>query len=336
MTIFGNLCAGLLIFGAWVMFRFVSGSVSQYDYVAAALFSMFLLAVSWAVFAAITAQGKMDFLGWPRLLQHGGVAIACLSLTVLTGVSAAVHGSGGREFPWSIQPFCPWAAYTVPFVLAVIGVLWLNLERFAVPGYLPRAAFGLVTAGALVSNIIFVVEIRLTLRQQAEERAHTDLLIVQQTDPEQDFSRLLHYTSRFERPPTRQLALQKILATGPRFNALLTECLRTPVFQEGLTYLRDNDPPGDAAPLAEPARDAILLSANRLRGEIATGRALEADDVASGVDSVLTVADKFSKYGLDFLPAVRDYRAALDAPKSARAPQASLRKMDTWLAAKTK
>jgi len=189
---------------------------------------------------------------------------------------------------------------------------------------------------ALLSNITMGVEIQRTLQQQAEERARDDLRVVQQTDPEQDFSRLLHYTSRFERPPTRQLALQKVHATGPRFNALITECLTTPVFQEGLTYLRDNDPPGDAAPLAEPARDAILKSAERLRGEAGTGRPLDADDVESGVDSVLTVADKFSKTGVDFLPAVRDYRAALDAPKSAKVPSASVRKMDTWLAAKLK
>src|SRR5258708_2814374 len=178
MTILGNICVGLLGFGAYGMFRFVSGSVAQYDYLVAAIFSMFLMAALFAVFAAITATGKMDFLGWPRLLQYGGVAIACLSLTVLMGMSAAVHGSGGREFPWSIQPFCPWAAYTLPFVMALIGVLWLNSDRFASPEYLLRAAFGIVTAIALLSNIVFGVEIRLTLQRQAEERAREALLIV--------------------------------------------------------------------------------------------------------------------------------------------------------------
>ena len=336
MTIFGNICVGLLGVCALVMFRFVSESVSRYDYLIAGMFSMLLLVALFAVFAAITATGKLDFLGWPRLLQYGGVAIVSLSITVLAGMSAAVHGSGGREFPWSIHPFCPWAAYTLPFVLALIGALWLNSGRFALSEYPLRVVFGIVVVIAFLSNITMGVEIQRTLQQQAEERAGDDLRVVQQTDPEQDFSRLLHYTSRFERPPTRQLALQKILATGPRFEALMTECLRTPVFQEGLTYLRDNDPPGDAAPLAEPARDAILKSAERLREEAGTGRPLDVDDVESGVDSVLTVADKFSKTGVDFLPAVRDYRAALDVPKSAKVPAASVRKMDTWLASKSK
>lgn len=336
MTIFGNICVGLLGLCAFVMFRFVSESVSRYDYLIAGMFSMFLLVALFAVFAAITATGKLDFLGWPRLWQYGGVAIVSLSITVLAGMSAAVHGSGGREFPWSIHPFCPWAAYTLPFVLALIAALWLNSGRLALSEYPLRVIFGIVTAIALSSNITFGVEIRRAIQQKAEDQAREDLLTVQRTDPEQDFSRLLHYTSRFERPPIRQLALQKVLATGPRFEALMTECLRTPVFQEGLTYLRDNDPPGDAAPFAEPARDAILKSAERLREEIGTGRHVDADAVESGVDSVLTVADKFSKYGVDFLPAVRDYRAALDAPKSARVPSASMRKMDTWLAAKSK
>lgn len=336
MTIFGNICVGLLGFGAFVMFRFVSSSVSRYDYIAAILFSLFLLAVLFALFAAITANGKLDFLGWPRLLQYGGVAIASVSLTVLMGMSAAVHGSEGREFPWSIHPFCPWAAYMLPLVLAIIGALWLNSARFAFPEYPLRVAFGIVTVIALFSNVVMGVEIQRNLQQQAEEQAREDLLIVQQADPESDFSRLLHYTSRFERPATRQLALEKILGTGPRFNALMTECLRTPVFQEGLTYLRDNEPPGDSATLAEPARDAIFLSAKRLREEFATGREFKADDIESGVDTALTVADKFSKYGVDFLPAVRDYRAALDAPKYGKVPPASLKRMDTWLSTRAK
>lgn len=336
MTLFGNICVGLLGLVAYAMFRFVSESVSRYDYLIAGMFSIFLLTILFAVFAAITATGKLEFLGWPRLLQYGGVAMASLCLTVLTGMSAAVHGSGGREFPWSIRPFCPWAAYTLPFAMAIIGALWLNSGRFALSEYPLRVVFGILTAIALLSNIVFGVEIRRGLQQQAEERTRDDLAVIERTDPEQDFSRLLLYSSRFERPPVRQQALQKILATGPRFNTLMTECLRTPVFQDGLTYLRDNAPPGDPAPLAEPARDAILKSAERLRGEVATGRPLEAGDVESGVDSVLTVADKFSKTGVDFLPAVRDYRAALDAPKSAKVPQSSLQKMDSWLAAKSK
>ncbi|EDY21515.1 hypothetical protein CfE428DRAFT_0760 [Chthoniobacter flavus Ellin428] len=336
MTIFGNICVGLLGLGAFVMLRFVSNSVSQYDYIAAILFSLFLLIPLFAVFATITANGKMDFLGWPRLLQYGGVAIASLSLTVLMGVSAAVHGSGGREFPWSIRPFCPWAAYMVPLGMALIAFFWLNSSRFALPEYLLRTAFGVVTAIALLSNITLGVEIRRNLQQRAEEQAREDLLVVQQADAEKDFSRLLHYTNRFERPATRQLALQKVLATGPRFNALMTECLRNPVFQEGLTYFRDNDPPGDAAPLAEPARDALFLSAKRLREEFATGRTMAAGDIESGVDTVLTVADKFSKYGVDLLPAVRDYRAALDAPKYGKVPLAGTKRMDAWLSAKGK
>lgn len=336
MTIFGNICVGLIGLGIYLMFIFASQSVSQYDYVVAGIFSLALMVLFFAVFAAITSTGKLDFLGWPRLLQYGGVAIACLSLTVLMGMSAAYHGSGGREYPWSIQPFCPWAAYMVPFGVAVIGTLWLNADKLACPQYPLRVAFGIMTGIALLSNVVLAVEIRRNLQQEADERARTDLLIVQQADPEKDFSRLLIYTSRSERPPTRQLALQKILATGPRFNALMTECLRTPVFEDGLTCLRDNDLPGDAALLAEPARDAILLSAERLRQEIATGRPVKADDIESRVDSVLTVAGKFSRYGVDFLPAVRDCRAALDAPKSVEVPPSSLKRMDAWLSANAK
>jgi len=251
-------------------------------------------------------------------------------------MAAAMHGSGGSGLPWSIQPFCPWAAGLVPLAMALIGALWLNSARHAVPENPLRAAFGLMTAIALLSNIVFGVEIRLARQHQAEESERTALAFIQQTDVEAEFSRILQYCIRSERPPVRQLALQKILATGPRFNVLMTECLKTPVFEEGLTYLRDNDPPGDAALLAEPARDAIFLSGVRLRQEIDTGRPVDADQIESRVDSVLSVADKFSKYGVDFLPAVRDFRAALDAPKQSKVPRSSVQKMDNWVSSKSK
>src|SRR5262249_53644868 len=157
------------------------------------------------------------------------------------------------------------AAYMVPLALAVLGGLWLNSDRLDFPQRPLRIAFGVMTAIALLSNIVFGVEIRLGQKREADETARTHFAIVQQTDAEKDFTGLLRYSSRTERAPTRELAVQKILATGPRFNDLMIECLKTPMFEEGLTYLRDNEPPGDAAPLAEPARDAFLSLANRFR-----------------------------------------------------------------------
>lgn len=336
MTILGNIFVALLGLGALVMFRFASGSTERYDYIVAGFFSLLFLVCFFALLAALTSTGKLDFLRWPRPLQYLGVALVSLSLTVLMGLSAALHGSGGAEFPWSIRPFCPWAAYMIPLLIALIGFLWLNGPRFDIPPSLPRLAFGVIAATALLSNIGLGVDIRLALQRQETERERNARLVIQETDPEKDFSRILRYTSRYERPAIRQLALQKILATGPHFNALMTDCLRTPVFEEGLTYLRDNDPPGDPAPLAEPARDALPQMAQRLSNEVATGRPFEAKDVEHRVDSVLAVADKFSKYGIDFLPGVRDCRAALDAPKSVHIPGSILKKLDAWLAAHSK
>ena len=337
MTIFGNICVAFIGFGFYWICRFVSQTTSRYDYIIAGLLSLYLLVWFFGLFAAITAQGKFDFLGWPRLLQYGGVALASLSFTVLMGLAAAEHETAQRDYPWSLGPFSPWAAYAVPLLLAIIGFLWLNSARIGCPESTMRAAFGCLLALALYSNIAFGLEVRHHNQLQAEEDARNALLIIQQTDPENDFSRLLMYTSRLERPAARQLALQRVLATGPRLTPLLIDCLRKPVFQDGLTYLRDNDPPGDLAPLAEPARDAILLSAQRLHDESYTGRPLDTKDVESGVDSALTVAGKFAHSGTDFLPAVRTYHAALvDAPKSAKVPSASVRKMDAWLAEKAK
>jgi len=87
---------------------------------------------------------------------------------------------------------------------------------------------------------------------------------------------------------------------------------------------------------AEAIITASRSDAERLREEIATGRPVEADNIEARVDSILTVAGRFSKQGVDFLPAVRDCRAALDAPRQMKVPASSLKKMDTWLSAKSK
>ena len=96
MKIFGNICVGLIGLGACLMFISASQSVTQYDYIVAILFSIVALVCFLALFVAITATGKLDFLGWPRLLQFGAAAIACVSLSVVMGMSLALHGSGGR------------------------------------------------------------------------------------------------------------------------------------------------------------------------------------------------------------------------------------------------
>ena len=52
------------------MFRFVSKSADRYDIIFAVVYSVPLLAVLCALFGSITWIGKLDFLGWPRLLQY--------------------------------------------------------------------------------------------------------------------------------------------------------------------------------------------------------------------------------------------------------------------------
>ena len=330
MTIFGNTCVALIGLGSYWMFVLTAESGNRYDYLVTIMMSLILLVLFFGAYASIASTGGLDFLGWSRPLQYGGIAIASLSLTILMGTAAAYHGSGGSEFKWGIRPFCPWAAYMVPLALALIALLWLNSNLFALPVKPLRAAFGVTLAIAIVSNIVFGAEVALTLKRNAAEVDRETMRTVQSSDPEQEFGRLLTYTGKLERPSVRELALHKLFSTGPKFNTLLTECLRNDMHQGALTFLRDNDPPGDLAPLAEPARDGVLLSAERMRQAMNANGGPTAEELTSGIDSALGVVDKFSKFGVDFMPAVRQYRAALNTPSYAKVPPASLRKIDNW------
>jgi len=61
MKIFGNIFVGLIGLAILFMFRFVSERVSRYDIFVAAFLSLVFLVCFFAVFAAITWTGKLDF-----------------------------------------------------------------------------------------------------------------------------------------------------------------------------------------------------------------------------------------------------------------------------------
>ena len=104
MRIFGNIFVVLIGLGILIMYRFVSQSVSRDDFIFAAFLSLVFLLCFFALLAAVTSMGKLDFLGWPRPLQYLGVAIASLSLTVVMGLSAALRGLERRDFRGQSNP----------------------------------------------------------------------------------------------------------------------------------------------------------------------------------------------------------------------------------------
>jgi hypothetical protein len=113
---------------------------------------------------------------------------------------------------------------------------------------------------------------------------------------------------------------------------LLTAQLRNGDHEDALQFLLDNDLSA-AASLAGPASDAMVHVSARIRNpDVITG----ATDFQLLTDLLLKVADKYSSYGVDYVPAIKDYRAALDTPGKTQLfqPPECRKNVDAWLAGK--
>jgi len=102
-----------------------------------------------------------------------------------------------------------------------------------------------------------------------------------------------------------------------------------------LIFLDDADPP-DGKALAEPARDAFLLQAEATRASIRTPGALYSDSFDFEGRLVLSVADKFRSFGVDYAPAIRAFRSALDEPHDPKIKFTCAAQLDDWLAREAK
>jgi hypothetical protein len=153
---------------------------------------------------------------------------------------------------------------------------------------------------------------------------------VERLEPIADFGRLLGYTSPFETDSIRTLALQK-LRSHASFTAQLAACLGNEWFGEALIFVEGNDPPNPAA-CADPARQAFLRVAARVRENMRTAHWLYDDSFDADARRVLAAATKLTGHGVDFGPAIREFRAALDEPRSQKINPQCRRELDEWLA----
>jgi hypothetical protein len=355
MNITVNICLGLagliyLLLLAAIAMDAGKSSSDMSGFVVFPILSFALFILFSITFCAAPAAGELDWTGMPRAAQYSGVVVSCLALMIVVALSALVRTEPVSQTPWAIRPFIPWAPIVVPAVMIAVAFLWLNKD-IGSPAVVLRGVFlglsvvGIVTGLALLGEVFYWNQQRAlqrieTLKDRESDRDRTILAGVEAADPEKDFGSLLAQTSRFENPAIRKLALEKVLSTGASFTSLMTAQLHHYYyFASALTFLRDNDPP-DKAPLAEPVRGAFLLVVEQVRENMRDAFNPRGFQFVSSADEVLTVADKYATYGVDYVPVIREYRAALDVPgKSERYQEQSLKndlesrkQLDRWLA----
>lgn len=346
MTIFGNILLGLAAFFYVLPLQLMLNETPRKNDGGLFWAAIFVLVPLWIFLTSATcvatAKGALDWTGRERSTQYLLVIVAGLALMVATGFGLIYKFDPPAQMPAVARTLAGWAVQVFPLVALTFVALGLNpgLAK-SVPPLLVRiplmvvAGLSLIaTAGLLVQWAIFSAK-QSAVRVEAEVEFHNkrdrDILArVEMLKTDEGFVELLGFANRFEKENIRTLAIAKVQA-HPTFTAALTEVLTGDWAEKGLVYLDACDAP-DPQALAEPVRVAMLKLAAKARDAVERTHTFHAGQFDWNTRLILSVADKFSARGVDYTPAIREFRAALDLPRGKDFNFTARQPLDAWLA----
>jgi len=295
-----------------------------------------------------TSRGGFDWLPMNRGPQYLLVFLSGVALLVVTLFSFLGKVEHASQLPWAAHMFRVWAAYVFPLLAMMFAFLVLNpAVGTKVPALVYRTPFAIISVasllacgGMIVQWIIFSQQQQLARVERAieqdNERDRNILAEVNAMNTTNDFARLLGFANRFENEKIRQLAIEKALG-HPQFMTALADVLNNYYAEKGLVYLDACDvSEGDMKTLAEPVRAAIVVLTKDAQDSVERTHTFYAEQFDWNTRIILSVADKFHGRGVDYVPAIREFRAALDAPRGKDFNFNARPTLDAWLARQTK
>jgi len=297
----------------------------------------------WVALAVATSRGALDWALRARAAQHALLALGCAALAVVTVLSIVGRWEPASQLPWATRPLATWGALVLPLV--AIGFAALSIHP-GLAGALPPVAVRAPFAGAVALGLLACLGLGVEALQAADARAarrvaeqlddearyHREHLArIEALDPEGGFVELLGFANRFGDDDVRAAAIAKA-RRHPRFDAALAEVLRGPWAAQGLVWIEGCEI-ADPAALAPAARDAVLVLARDARREREGAAHLRGDELDGDTRRALAAAEKLGGHGVDFVPALRELRAAMDEPRERQPVRMhAADTLDRWLA----
>lgn len=347
MTLAGNTCLALALVVYITALPFVlndrSGRASADGIIISAVL---VLIPMWLLIATAlcigTARGGFDWIAVGRGAQLIVVVVSCAALLAVSAMSVVGKVWPPSDVPWAARPFAKWGVYVLPLVAIVFGLCAINLSPdSSFPAAIYRLPFALVAGAAVLAGIgllgQWVADLQHREAERVQEEARVESERDQQTlarirslDPDRDVPELLGHTNRYNTASVRDLALER-LARSSNLTQAVAGALSGGWAEQGLIYVDACDV-ADPEALAEPVRQAILRTAERVRDLVRREHALQPDSFDFKTRLVVSAVTKFHGRGVDYAPAVRKLRAALNEPRSQTVHFTAADTLDRWLA----
>lgn len=287
-------------------------------------------AIAWkGGFHWVSANGSIRF-----ILVAFGVLAVCFA--------AGVGNFGPGEAPKFLKPVAVLMAFAAPLIVIAAGFL---LANDPLPGgapsttarWLTKLAFwpGVAVAGVFAGALL-LQKVRNISAAAAWDRNRLDnfeqgiLTQIDTCDVNKDMVFILVHTDANRKTAIRERALAKI-KTRPDWQEELVRRLDSGWAEQSFTFLASNEVE-DKTLFPEAIRKGILNQAQIIRKGIEESRHFYADHYIWEVTRLLHTVEKFEGMGVDYLPAVRELRAAFIAPRgSEKQPYKCIPILDKWI-----
>jgi len=269
--------------------------------------------------------------------------MATLIYAVLCGFFKADSGT----FSGPVKTLINFSYMLVPVVMILISIILLNDGiRTAVPVAVYKwpaifltvlSVFGLSSfiVGQLVDSAKFQAA---TLESQAkdEDANHIRILAaIDSCDVFKDMLNILVFTGNNQPENIQHAAVAKV-KTNPDWEKELLRLLETDRCSDVFQFLSSNEVDNPSL-FEEPINKGVLLQASQIRQSIRDAyqpHHLYAGQFMWEVDHVIRTVDRFQSKEINYLPAMKELRAALDEPWEFDKPNFSCKQLlDQWIKA---
>ncbi len=275
------------------------------------------------VVVAISGKGGFDWVSPSWGFRSMVLGVGLVSIVFTTAMCLFLKNEAGFSSP-IVRLLSGILPLLIPVALIVSGAILLNDGlRQTVPDSVYKipliAVFCLGILGAGGALIAWMIQSNKNAMRQIEETMERQdqnekrmLAEVDSCDVSKNMVFILVLTDANHDQNLREKAVAKI-KTNPKWQQELIRLLECDWAPQAFTFLASNEV-DDKNLFLEPIRKGVLNQAKLMRQTIRKSSYLYHDIFVWEVDRVLRTIARFEGMGVDYLPEVREIRAALDEP----------------------